>query len=397
MRLIGQADSVRSRPPAQRMTMKPQPSVVNLRSWKTWAVSFGLWTIAAIILVSGNYTYRRWEGLEVHLSRMLWFIVGNNWYGALTTPFVIRLAERFPIEKLKLKRRLLLHLAGGTLFLLLHIGYMMAFLPLRNDKGVLIAPSWQYYRHMLAYGFYADAIDTYVPLVVLAHVMMYYRRNRDAKLRAAQLEAQLSQVQLESLKLQLQPHFLFNTLNAVITLMHRDVGAAERMLTRLSDLLRTCLEYVNVDQVTLKTEMEFVSGYLEIEQTRFGDRLQIVKDIDPETWDALVPNMVLQPIVENALRHGVQRRAGRGLVEITSRMEGEALVLTVRDNGPGFTPGHHGNSGTGIGLKNIEARLSQIYGGAGRLNLRNHAAGGAEVVMELPLHLDVESSVEIPA
>jgi LytS/YehU family sensor histidine kinase len=97
------------------------------------------------------------------------------------------------------------------------------------------------------------------------------------------------------------------------------------------------------------------------------------------------------------LRHGVQRRAGRGLVEITSRMEGEALVLTVRDNGPGFTPGHHGNSGTGIGLKNIEARLSQIYGGAGRLNLRNHAAGGAEVVMELPLHLDVESSVEIPA
>ncbi len=187
--------------------------------------------------------------------------------------------------------------------------------------------------------------------------------------------------------MQLQPHFLFNTLHAISTLMHRDVEAADRMLARLSDLLRLTVDKIGVHEVSLKEELEFLRSYLQIEQTRFQDRLTVRFDIEPETLDARVPNLILQPLVENAIRHGVVPRTSPGRIEVTARRWDGDLHLTVRDDGPGIPggpPGSEGAGRNGLGLANVRARLTRRYGSAGRLELRNHPEGGLVVSVTFP-------------
>ncbi|MGH9752672.1 MAG: histidine kinase [Blastocatellia bacterium] len=177
---------------------------------------------------------------------------------------------------------------------------------------------------------------TYAVIVVIFYAFDYYRKFRERELRAAQLEGRLAQAELQNLKTQLQPHFLFNTLHAISVLMQENVPAANRMLVRLSELLRMTLDTAGAQQVTLKQEMEFAQRYLEIEQTRFQDRLSVKTVVDPATLDARVPSLLLQPLVENAVRHGIARRAGAGLLEIRAQREEDVLRLQVRDNGPGL-------------------------------------------------------------
>jgi len=204
---------------------------------------------------------------------------------------------------------------------------------------------------------------------------------REQELAAAQLETQLVQAQLQALQMQLQPHFLFNTLHAISTLMHRDVDAAEKMLARLSDLLRLTLENGSTQTVMLKDELEFLKKYLEIEEIRFADRLTIRTAIAPDALDALVPNLILQPIVENAIRHGIAPRAQPGRVEITARRVDGKLRLEVQDDGPGLRPG---NGREGLGLKNTRERLARLYQGAHRLELESPPEGGVRVTLEIP-------------
>jgi LytS/YehU family sensor histidine kinase len=180
--------------------------------------------------------------------------------------------------------------------------------------------------------------------------------------------------------MQLQPHFLFNTLHSISALMHRDVEAADRMLTRLSDLLRLTLESASTPEVPLSRELDFLDAYLEIQQTRFEERLEVVRDIDPLALDALVPNLLLQPLVENAIRHGVANRTTGGRVEISARRENGRLTLSVRDDGPGLSP----NAGQGVGLSNTRARLEHLYGEAQSLALANDPAGGVRVTVVAP-------------
>jgi len=207
----------------------------------------------------------------------------------------------------------------------------------------------------------------------------YYRQFRLRELKASQLEAQLAVAQLEVLKMQLQPHFLFNTLHAISALMYRDVGSADRMVTRLSDFLRLTLDSAGVQEVTLKREMEYLDKYLEIEQVRFGDRLEVRRAIDPATLDLLVPNLVLQPLVENAVRHGIAPRASGGRIEVTSRVHEGTLTIEVLDDGPGA-----GAIREGVGLSNTRARLEQLYGADARLEIGNAPAGGFSARLTLP-------------
>ena len=177
---------------------------------------------------------------------------------------------------------------------------------------------------------------------------LYYSRYREGELRTAQLSAQLAQAQLQALRAQLHPHFLFNTLNAISTLVHKDPDIADRMIARLSDLLRLTLENIGVQEVRLAQELEFLERYLEIERMRFPDRLQVRMHIAPETLDAWAPYLILQPIVENAIRHGIAPRSTPGTVEIRADCKNDRLILEVRDDGPGISPDRNLKDGVGI-------------------------------------------------
>jgi len=238
-------------------------------------------------------------------------------------------------------------------------------------------------------------LATYSVIVGVFYAFDYYQKYRERELRAAQLEGRLAQAELQNLKTQLQPHFLFNTLHAISVLMQENVPAANRMLVRLSELLRITLDSAGAQEVTLKQEMEFAQRYLEIEQTRFQDRLSVKIEVDPEALDARVPSLLLQPLVENALRHGVSRRAGAGLLAIRAQREGDELRLQVRDNGPGLQMDASGAMVKGVGLSNTRARLDQLYGSAHSFEIGNAGDGGVLVTVTIPFRLGYEQNPRI--
>jgi two-component system, LytTR family, sensor kinase len=239
----------------------------------------------------------------------------------------------------------------------------------------------------LRYRSFVLAIDFLSGLVVsgliigVARARGYYFRLRDEELRASQLQAQIAEAQLEALKMQLHPHFLFNTLNAISALQFEDPERAQRALVRLADFLRLTLENAGVQEVTLDSEVDFLMRYLEIERIRFPEKLTVQMEIDPATRDAQVPNLILQPLVENAIRHGIAAKTAPGRIEISSSKNNGALLLRVRDTGPGITAPPR----EGIGLANTRARLDRLYGAASHLRLKNATGGGLEASIEIPL------------
>jgi len=232
---------------------------------------------------------------------------------------------------------------------------------------------------------------TYWAIVGLSHALRYNGEARDRELRESQLETHLVEAQLQALQRQLQPHFLFNTLNTISALMHRDVDAADNMIAKLSDLLRISLHNVGTQEVPLKEELDFLSKYLEIEQSRFRDRLTVVFDVQPDTLDALVPHLVLQPLVENSIKHGIGPRPTPGRIEIRSRRTGSLLELEVKDNGLGLSAARLTDFNRGVGLANTRSRLQHLYGSSHRFEFRQPAGGGLSVLVAIPL---VELAVE---
>jgi two-component system LytT family sensor kinase len=227
----------------------------------------------------------------------------------------------------------------------------------------------------------------YWSLLLMSHAYNYYHSYRQGQLRASQLETQLVQSQLEALKMQVHPHFLFNTLHAISALLSHDTEAARRMITRLGDFLRMTLENAGAMEVSLRKEMEFLNGYLEIERIRFQDRLTTEIRVDPNLLDARVPNLILQPIVENAMRHAIANcKAGR--VEIVASARNGVLRIQVKDNGPGLPQRGYasGSAGLGVGLANTKARLQRLYGSAHKFELANGSNGGVVVTLEIPRH-----------
>jgi hypothetical protein len=223
----------------------------------------------------------------------------------------------------------------------------------------------------------------YWVVVSVAHAMMFYRRAQERERSTLELSSRLAESKLEALRLQLHPHFLFNTLNAISALIHKDPRAADDMIGNLSELLRLSLD-VTEQEVPLRREIEFLDRYLEIERTRLGDRLETVKEIGDGALDALVPALVLQPLVENAIRHGIEPRREPGRVIIRVVREDGRLRLNVSDNGVGWSGGKTLRSGHGIGLANTTARLRELYGGTARMELRESPAGGLDVLVEIP-------------
>lgn len=299
-----------------------------------------------------------------------------DWYlWAALAPIIAWLAFRHPIERGRSVRAVTIHVLAGA-------AVAMAKVALDNwvgrplsglDPGDFGRQVWMSFHPNLM---------TYGVIVGLVHAVHFYRRFRERELRATQLEARLARTRLQVLRMQLQPHFLFNTLHAIGTLMHRDVDAAERMLARLSDLLRITIEDWGAHEVPLKAELEFLERYLEIERTRFADRLTVSMDIDPSALDLAVPRLILQPIVENAIRHGIAPRAGPGRIEISAERSNGLLHLSVRDDGIGLA--RTVDDSEGLGLANTRARLEELYGSGNLLAITDRPEGGVEVRLTIP-------------
>jgi signal transduction histidine kinase len=357
--------------------------VIERRGWR-WLLAFGIWTLIGLSFASQFYLSSSKLGRPVTWAQALSYSLGDWYVFALLSLPAMRLARRFHFERAKWGVRAVIHLVASGVFSLAYMVLRAWIGQAQNWAGGQPVAFAEAFVPLLAKTFHFNLLVYWV-IIAVWHALDYYRRYHERELRTSELEKRLAQAKLQALQMQLNPHFLFNTLHAISSLMHKDVEAADSMITRLSDLLRYALESSDEQEVPLRRELKFLESYLQIEQTRFGDRLRVRKDIAPDTLDVQVPNLVLQPLVENAIKHGIAPKATAGLIELSARQENGRLVLEVHDNGVGLPEG--GPPEDGVGLSNTRARLAHLYGEDHAFELRNAENGGLVVRVEIPLRV----------
>lgn len=358
-----------------------------LPSRRTIAVVLGLATVFGVLAaLQGNYLAAR-AGQESSFLESLKVWLPDYYLWAAFSPLIVALGRRWPLVRERWISNLSRHLVLGVAFALVElllscwiVAMLVADLP-PADLGSF----WDWYLRVI--GVYS-VWGLLIYLMILAAGQAYdlYQRLQEQELTSAELETRLAQAQLRALKMQLHPHFLFNTLHSVGVLVRK--GAKERaleMLSRLAELLRQSLDNVDRHEVSLREELEFLHRYLEIEQVRFGDRLSVDFDVDPGAYDASVPNLLLQPLVENAIRHGVSPSASPRAVRVEATRSGESLVLRVIDDGPGLPPGWSQEEGEGVGLRNVRERLARLYGRDAELTVAPAEEGGVEARVRIPV------------
>lgn len=335
------------------------------------AIAAVVCTLLAVSFAGAAYADYKYRDYDVTWAELLVRALADWWPWVVLAPLIVLLAERFRFEPRRWPVAMMVHLPAAVIF---SVGKTAI-------KASVLDQIFGADRIRGGVGELARGALLYLAFVAAVHGLESQRRYRERALRTSQLESQLAQSRLQALRMQLHPHFLFNTLHAIATLMHRDVNAAEQMLTRLSELLRLTLEEEGADRVSLDRELDILRRYLAIEEVRFGDRLEVVIDAADDCRDALVPNLLLQPLAENAVRHGISARAGTGRITVRARREGDTLVLDVSDDGPGFPDT---TDRTGVGLANTHARLGQLYGRAAHVAIENPPDGGARVRIAIP-------------
>src|SRR6267378_3157443 len=280
-----------------------------------WALGFCFWTLLGLSFASQFYISSAKAGLEVSWRQAVNYALGDWYVFALLSVPVIHLARRFRFEGGAWTSSLPIHSIASVLFSLAYmvlrawVGQWQSHAPFTDLFKPLLVKTWHF--NLLIYWV----------IVAVSHAFDYYRKYRERELRTAELEKRLVQAKLQALQMQLNPHFLFNTLHSISSLMHKDVEAADKMITRLSDLLRAALAGADTQEVTLRQELNLLQLYLSIEQIRFGNRLSVKMEIAPDTLEAQVPNLILQPLVENAIRHGIEPRARPGCIELQAHRQ----------------------------------------------------------------------------
>ncbi|AHG89632.1 histidine kinase internal region [Gemmatirosa kalamazoonensis] len=311
-------------------------------------------------------------------------IAGYNlatWYlWAALAPLIVALGRRFPLDGARWRRSLPVHVVAGAAIAFAHAAATTVFvwLGIRTIENESLSAM---FRGTTFSRFHFELL-LYFAILGATLAIDYHRAFRDRAVQASALATELAQARLRALKMQLHPHFLFNTLHAITVLVDEDPAAARRMVARLGELLRHTLAANGSDEVPLGAELDFLRLYLEIEETRFQDRLRVSYDVAPDAQAALVPDLILQPLVENAVKHAVSARTAPVRVTVSARREGTRLELRVDDDGPGLGDGAPRD---GIGLSTTRERLARLYGDAGRLTLGPGSGGvGASAVVELP-------------
>jgi signal transduction histidine kinase len=355
-------------------------TLAGIKRWgRVWAISFLLWTVLASLSAAGAHVYTASIGGPESWAQLFAWNITISFVWSLATPPVYAFARRFTFDRSNWTRMLPLHIAAC-----IAITFASAALIVWLEPFVTWTPEARlpYGAHVLSRAFMD--LQRYWYIVLITQAISFYGKYRERELQSSQLEAQLALAQLEVLKIQLEPHFLFNTLNSIAALARYDGEAAENMTLQLADLLRFSLDAMGVHEVSLSRELTLLQKYIDIQQTRFQDRLVVEMDIAPSTLSALVPNMMLQPLVENAIRHGIGPRRGPGMVHITSRTVFDELWMEIRDDGIGLTRFDGSTPREGVGLRNTRARLQQLYNGDHRLIVEDAPGGGCVVKIHIP-------------
>lgn len=383
---------------------EPLPSIparFTLKDWRIWAASFGFfWTLWVCGVVS-MYTFQRaGGGSDLMKEEIFTLPLIQDTIFAVLAPFVFVIAACHPIQQPRRFKRIMQVLGGGVLFTVAHVLIRLLSYPAWNPQAkayqwslinwstLHLSVYWPALQRIFLWNLVEDIFAIYLPIIAIAHAVLYYTRYREREVRTMQLQAQLSDAKLLALKSQLQPHFLFNTLHSISSLMLRDVHSADTMIARLSDLLRMSLEDEGQHLIPFKRELDFTQAYLDIERIRFGDRLTVTFDIPPEALDIAVPHFLLQPLVENSIKHGISKRSSGGEIIVGARLSRDTVRITVRDNGPGRAPSDSPSATTGIGLRGTRERLRTLYGNEQNLDINFWADGSVEVTISLPFRKD---------
>lgn len=357
--------------------------------WRV-ALWLALWTVLGLLFASKIVMEQRMMGRSYPWTKALWWqLMEWHTWGVLTL-LVARACRRLDVPRGRWGRYVVCHVGLGIMFSLIQafIASVAGFIEMWL-KGWPPTPMGEYsfleaLQFTLVNHLHFNLL-VYAAIVLGWNALHYHREAGERAVKAAELETQLAQAQLQALRAQLQPHFLFNTLNTIAEMVYEDPAKAEQMILRLGELLRLTLQSQRLQQTPLAEEISFLKSYLEIEQARLGSRLQIEWDVAAETMGAQVPNFILQPLVENAIRHGIAPFKKSGSLAIQARRSGETLLLQVRDSGPGLPQTAPGRAGHGIGLANTEARLRGLFGDRQSLKLVNDR--GLAVTVAIPFSL----------
>ena len=353
-------------------------------TWRRLILLFGGWTLVGLVFAAVSYGValsqndpRFGIAAALKLNLVLFYLWG------VFSPFIFRFCRAFRVEFRSLKiRNLAVQLVAIDIFAAVHETLLLAILWSISARARGEFSLGGYYARHFGYGFYIDLIIALL-IVLGAHALLYYDDFRAAQLEQSSLKTQLAQAQLRALKMQVHPHFLFNTLHSISSLVLEDPPKANSMIARLGDFLRLTLDNSDQQLVTLKEETEFLRCYLDIEQVRFGDCLRVVFEMEPITLSAQVPHLILQPIVENAIQHAVAPRTAQSEIQIKANQQNGLLRIEIKDNGPGMAS-RELPADRGLGLKNVRARLNEIYGQNFRFELTNNLGGGLIAGIEIP-------------
>jgi two-component system LytT family sensor kinase len=374
------------------------PGINSTRRFKL-SLAFLVWNALGLIVAYQIYNASNFAGRPIPLLQIirLQLVDCNAW--VVLTPGIFWLTRRFfPDGTVKsMLRAGAMHLLAAAICVFLQPLIASALLQLVPDFGAKVRSFSDSYTNALNV-YFVMIVFTYAQVVLVALAVESFRRYRGGRERTERLERHLAEARLEALQMQLQPHFLFNTLNAIASLIHVNPAQADKMVSRLGDLLRAALNHSHLHEVTLAEEIAFLEKYLDIEQVRFGDRLEVRFEIEDAVRDVLVPNLILQPLVENAIRHGISQRPGPGqiLIRAYAAADETAVAIEVCDNGVGLEASRE--TGSGVGLENTRARLDQLYGEeAFRLDLVPRREGGVRVALMIPLIRDPAGETPPPA
>ncbi|HEY5086377.1 MAG TPA: histidine kinase [Gemmatimonadaceae bacterium] len=347
-----------------------------------WRVAALVWLIPTLLGAMTSYTFTKLTGSPIALWKALAFSIPTWYFWAFATPVIFRLGRIAPIGWPIRLRALSVHIVAGVTAAFADVvcGTTVALLLGAQALGPRVGQ--QYLFNFMSW--LLTGTLTYWVVLGAGYALDFSRKFQIQQLRSSELSAQLARSELAALRAQLHPHFLFNTLNTAVSLVRTARSeSAVLVLTRLSDILRRLLHNATAHEITLREEISFLASYVEIEKARFPDRLHVTVQADASVLDSLVPNLLLQPLVENAIRYGIGRRRTAGHIDVRAHRSGDRLTLQVQDDGPGL-PSERPAGATGVGLANTRARLQQLYGTQHEFMLGNTSTGGAEVTIVLP-------------
>lgn len=350
--------------------------------FRSFLVIFGIWMFLGLTYSSQSFFYSLTVGRTFDIERSLFhsFTFCLEW--ALLTPFVLRFTDRFRLDSKNFPRNIIIHFFAALFFALLQQTVYVFIVDFVEGGFRFTKELYDYIPSII--GYFEFGIMMYWSVVFVFHAVGYYSQYQQEEKHSTELRSQLVESQLQTLKMQLQPHFLFNTLNAISVLVKKEPLLAQKMIVRLSDLLRLTLERGGENRVPLEQELEFLNTYLAIEKVRFGDRLTVTMSIDEMSLGIPVPTLILQPLVENSIRHGIAQRSGNGWIEVNSDLKDGKLILSINDGGERPKRKKRSPEGTGVGLDNTRSRLRKLYGEKFSFEMKKNGTNGTDVTIVIP-------------